>query len=84
MDFADTINALSEHMDKTHWRIKGLVSFPNLGGFQKQETGIALLPVEFVRQQGDDDYGFSGEIYFPTTYGNGDGGVLHLHVEFDA
>ena len=84
MDFADTINQLSAHMDCSYWHIKGLVAFPEMTGFQRQETEMKTLPVEFVKQNGDDDYGFSGEIYFPTTYQNGDGGVLHLHIEFNA
>lgn len=84
MDFADTINALTTHLDGCFWRIKGLVASPDLAGFQQQETDMPMLPVEFVKQQGDADYGFTGEIFFPTTYSNGDGGVLHLHVDFDA
>jgi len=82
MDFAETINALTKHMESSHWAIDRLEAFPNLSGFQKQATDMQLLPVEFVRQQGDDDYGFSGEIYFPTPYPDGDGGVLYLHVAF--
>ena len=84
MDFADTINNLTEHLEGCHWHIKGLVAFPDLAGFQRQETDMPLLPVEFVKQQGDDDYGLTGEIYFPTAYQNGDGDVFHLHIVFDA
>lgn len=83
MDFADTINQLIDHMGGSTLRIKGLVCSPDLKGFQKQETEMALLPVEYVKQQGDGDYGYHGEIYFPTTYPDGDGGVMHLHIEFD-
>jgi hypothetical protein len=81
MDFADTINQLSDHME-CYWQINGLVAFPDLNGFEKQDTDMPMLPVEFVKQSGCGDYGFHGEIYFPTTYPNGDGGVLHLHVRF--
>ena len=84
MDFADTINELTQHLDGNFWTLKGLVAFPELAGFQRQATDMKTLPVEFVKQSGDDDYGFHGEIYFPTTYPNGDGGVLHLHVAFSA
>lgn len=84
MDFADTINELTKHLDGTFWTLKGMVAFPELEGFQQQDTGMKTLPIEFVKQKGDDDYGFSGEIYFPTSYPNGDGGRLHLHVAFAA
>jgi hypothetical protein len=84
MDFADTINQLSVRMEGSDLRIKGLVGFPDLTGFYRQETNMKMLPVEFVKQSGDGDYGFHGEIYFPTAYPNGDGGVLYLHIEFDA
>jgi hypothetical protein len=43
---------------------------------------MTVLPVRFIEQQGDDDCGFYGEIYFPTSYSNGDGGVLYLHVDY--
>jgi len=82
MDFADVINGLIEHLDGVYWHIEGLVAFPNLNGFSKQETDIAIFPIEFVKQQGDGDYGFCGEIYFPTNYPNGDDGNMYLHVTF--
>lgn len=82
MDFADVFNAVAEHMDGTNWTIKGLVGFPDLTGFDKQETEMALLPVEYVKQSGCSEYGYYGTIYFPTTYQNGDGGVLHIRVEY--
>lgn len=82
MDFADVINALIERFGDSHWIIRGLVFDPDLKGFSRQETDIDVLPVEFVNQQGDDDYGFNGTIYFPTTYPDGDGGKLYLHVTF--
>lgn len=84
MDFADVINGLFDHMDGGFWNIKGLIAHPDLNGFSEQKTEMELLPVEFVRQYGDGDYGFHGDIYFPTTYSNGDGGVLYLHITFDA
>jgi hypothetical protein len=43
---------------------------------------MKMFPTEYVRQFGDCDYGFYGDIYFPTTYSNGDGGVLYLHVSW--
>lgn len=82
MDFADVFNALSQHMDSTNWTIKGLEAFPVLTGFDKQETDMVLFPVEYVKQSGCGDYGYHGTIYFPTTYPNGDGGVMHLRVEY--
>ena len=82
MDFADVFNAISTHMDATNWTIKGLVALPDLTGFDKQETDMPLLPTEYVKQSGCGDYGYHGTIFFPTTYSNGDGGVLHLHVEY--
>lgn len=82
MDFADTINQLSAHMEGMTWRIRGLVSEHNLNGFKMQDTDMPLLPVEYVRQLGDADYGFHGTCLFPTTYQNGDGGVMLLEVEF--
>lgn len=82
MDFAAAINGLTEHFDGVYWHIEGLVSFPDLTGFSKQETDIDIFPIEFVKQKGDADYGFNGTIYFPTTYPNGDGGKLYLHVTF--
>lgn len=84
MDLAETINELTQHMADTSWHIYGLVAFPDLKGFQQQETDMKSMPVEFVRQSGDADYGFVGEIYFPTSYPNGDGGVMHLHIGFCA
>ena len=82
MDFADVLNALSQHMNVSSWTIKDLVAYPDLKGFDKQETDIRLLPVEYVKQSGCGDCGYHGTIYFPTTYTNGDGGVLHIHVEY--
>lgn len=81
MDFADVFNAISEHMDG-NWTIKGLVAHPDLKGFDKQETEMELFPVEYVNQRGCGDYGYWGTIYLPTTYSNGDGGVLYIHIEF--
>ena len=82
MDFADVFNAISEHMDGMNWTIKGLVAFPNLSGFDKQETENELFPFEYVNRRGDGDYGYYGTIYLPTTYSNGDGGVLYIHIEY--
>lgn len=82
MDFADVLNDLSSHMQVSSWTIKGLVSFPDLTGFDKQETDMELLPVEYIKQTGCGDYGYYGTIYFPTTYENGDGGFMHIHVEY--
>ena len=44
---------------------------------------MEIFPIEYVFQKGDDDFGFSGEIYLPTVYPNGDGGVLYLHIWFE-
>ncbi|WP_323004392.1 hypothetical protein [Denitromonas sp.] len=82
MDFADVFNAIDEHMDGMNWTIRGLEPFPDLTGFSKQETETALFPVEYVKQSGCGDYGFHGTIYFPTTYPNGYGGVLHLCITY--
>ena len=82
MDFADVLSALSLHMNGMSWTIKGLDGYPDLTGFDRQETGLALLPVEYVKQSGCGDYGYHWTIYFPTTYPNGDGGVMHLRVEY--
>lgn len=82
MDFADVLNDLSKIMDGATWTITGLEAFPNLSGFDRQETGVELLPVEYVKQSGCADYGYHGTIYFPTTYPNGDGGVLHIRVKY--
>lgn len=81
MDFADVFNAISEHMDG-NWTIKGLVANPDLTRFSKQETEMKLFPIEYVNQRGCGDYGYWGTIYFPTTYSNGDGGVLYLEITF--
>lgn len=81
MDFADVFNAISQHMDG-NWIIKGLEAFPDLSDFDRQETEMQLFPVEYVKQSGCGDYGYYGTIYFPTTYSNGDGGVLFLRVEY--
>ncbi len=83
MDFADVINDLTDHMNGSSWEIRGLVAFPDLTDFQQQETDMRTLPVEWVNQKGSEDFGgYYGTIYFPTAYPNGDGGVLHLHVEY--
>lgn len=82
MDFADTINDLCGHMAGYTWVIKGLVTHPNLAGFTQQATELPRLPVEFVKQVGDGDYGYHGDIYFPLPYGNGDGGMQYLHVQY--
>lgn len=82
MDFADVINQLSDHMSNDVIHIKGLVAHPNLTGFHLEQTDMTLLPLMYVQQQGDADHGFYGQIYFPTTYPNGDGGFMHLNVEF--
>lgn len=82
MDFADVFNALSQHMNGINWTIKGLEGFPDLTGFDRQETDMSLFPVEYVKQSGCGDYGFHGTIYFPTTYSNGDGGFAHLRIEY--
>ena len=82
MDLQDTLNELSEHMDCTHWTVEGFEAHPDLKGFSEQSTEMKLLPTEFVMQQGDGDYGFSGIILFPTEYSNGDGGKLFLKIEF--
>lgn len=82
MDFADVFNALTKHMETENWKLKALVSFPDLEGFSKQDTDMTLLPIEYVRQSGCGDYGYRGDLYFPTNYSNGDGGVLHIHVEY--
>ena len=82
MDFADVFNAIDEHMNGMNWVIKGIVAFPELSGFDKQETEMTLFPIEYVQERGCGDYGYHGTIYFPTTYPNGDGGVLHLHIEY--
>ncbi len=84
MDFADVFNAIATHMDSSgsSWIIKGLEAHPDLAGFSKQETDMALFPVEYIDQRGDGDYGYHGTIYFPTTYSNGDGGVMFIRVEY--
>lgn len=82
MDFADVFNAIEEHMNGINWTIRGLEPFPDLTGFNKQETETSLFPVEYVKQSGCGDYGFHGTIYLPTTYSNGDGGVLHLCITY--
>lgn len=82
MDFADTINAIEQHMNGINWTIKGIVGFPDLTGFDKQETDMALLPLGYVKQSGCGDYGYHGTIYFPSTYPNGDGGVAYIHIEY--
>lgn len=82
MDFADTINALSSHFVIDSWMIKGLVAHPDLTKCGRQETEMSLLPIEFVDQRGGGDFGFYGDIYFPTKYSDGDGGVLYLHVTY--
>jgi hypothetical protein len=84
MDFADVFNAISAHMDSSgeSWVIRGLEASPDLTNFRKQETDMALFPVEYIDQRGCGDYGYHGTIYFPTIYSDGDGGVLHLLVEF--
>ena len=82
MDFADVFNAIEEHMNGMNWTIRGLEAFPDLTGFSKQETEMALFPIEHVKQSGCGDYGFHGKIYLPTTYPNGDGGVLYLQVTY--
>ena len=82
MDFADVFNALSGHMEVTNWTITRLESFPDLTGFERQETDMPLLPVEYVKQSGCGDFGYRGIVYFPTTYSNGDGGVMHIRVEY--
>jgi hypothetical protein len=84
MDFADVFNQLAEYMGKAglSWSAKGLVAFPNLLNHDEVSTNMGLLPYEYVKQSGDCDYGFYGDSYFPTTYSNGDGGVLYLHVSW--
>ena len=82
MDFADVFNALTAHMDGMSWAIRGLVSNPDLAGFDKQETDMPMFPVEYIDQRGCGDYGYHGTIYFPTTYSDGDGGVMCIRVEF--
>lgn len=81
MDLADTINELAEHMHGEYWNITGLVDHPDLSKFQKQETDMKTLPVEYVHQVGHEDC-FHGEILFPTIYPDGDGRVLFLRVTF--
>lgn len=82
MDFAKVINELIDHMDGNSWSIHGFEPHPDLSDHQEQETGMETLPIEYVSQQGCDDYGFSGTIFFPTEYTNGDGGKLYLQVSF--
>ena len=82
MDFADVLNELSKHMNGISWSIVRLEPFPDLTGFGRQETDMELFPVEYVKQSGCGDYGYHGTIYFPTTYPNGDGGVMHIRVEY--
>jgi hypothetical protein len=82
MDFADVFNQLYTYMEETrvtYW-IAGLVAHPDIVGYMKTATTMPLLPVEHYKQGGDSDCGFYGESYFPTTYPDGDGGVLYLHV----
>jgi hypothetical protein len=84
MDFADVFNQLSVYMEETrvtYW-VAGLVAHPEIGGYRKTPTTMSVLPVEYYKQEGDADYGFSGESYFPTNYPDGDGGVLYLHVSW--
>lgn len=83
MDFADVFNALSLIMDGTNWHIEGIEAHPNLKGFNKQETESSLFPIEYVKQSGCGDYGYHGTVYFPTTYPNGDGGVMHVRVDYN-
>lgn len=82
MDFAEVFIELSKHMNGMSWSVTGIESHPDLKGFGEQETSMALFPVEWVKQIGCGDYGYHGTIYFPTTYPNGDGGVMHIRVEF--
>ena len=82
MDFADVINQLSVSMDESRvtYGIVGLVAHPDLRGYMETSTTMSVLPVEYYKQDGDADYGFCGDSYFPTAYSDGDGGVLYLHV----
>lgn len=84
MDFADAINQIQASMEGNSWQIEGLAARPDLSGFDEQETDMPLFPVEYVRQNGGGDYsGYYGDIYFPTTYPDGDGvGVLFLHITY--
>jgi hypothetical protein len=79
MDFLETFNALDEIFSGVHWCIEKYVLHPVLNGFNSQVTGNKLLPVEYIKQQGDPDYGYSGEAYIPLHYENGS---LYLYITF--
>lgn len=84
MDFADVFNQLSVYMGESRltYDIMGLVAHHELRGYTKTPTTMPVLPVEYYKQEGDADYGFYGDSYFPTAYPDGDGGVLYLHVSW--
>ncbi len=83
MDFLKVINDLTRHMDGNHWGINGLFTMPDLSKYQKQPTDMETLPVEYIYQVGDGDYGFSGTIFFPLEYPDGDSGKLFLKIWFE-
>ena len=82
MYFADVWNDLTNHINMTTWNIEGVEAFPDLTGFDRQVTDSSLFPIEYVKQSGDGDHGYHGTVFFPTTYPNGDGGVLHIRVSY--
>ena len=84
MDFLETIGELLEHMldSDGSWEIEGILCRPDLDDYQRQETSLVTLPIEYMNQLGDDDHGFHGDALYPLTYPDGDGGVMYLHVTF--
>ncbi len=83
MDFLETIQELSEYLE-CKWGIEDVVFLPNLTGYQKQETTMKTLPIEYVDQRGSEDYGgFHGTMLFPLPgYKDGDGGSPYLKIWF--
>jgi hypothetical protein len=81
INFVDGVNAVSEIFSGVSWNIEGIVFHPDLSGFDEQVTGNNIFPVEFIKQQGDADYGYSGEAYIHIPHPLSDDG-LYLHITY--
>jgi hypothetical protein len=85
MDLADAINDLLK-LEMGQLSIEGLTTKPDMldNDFKENgsDFGLEFFDHYFIDSVQDEEYSY-GDLYFPTTYSNGDGGFLYLHIKFD-
>ena len=67
LDLSTLINEINACSWGGHITFPKIVNNPDLSDFQKQGSNLESADFEWVKQMGDDDYGFHGETVYQLT-----------------